>query len=105
MPFKHPSIRREWQREWGRKHKIKLRRQKQQRKIKKAGGRAKPTVCDVCRRESKLIVFDHCHKTKQFRGWLCFSCNIILGHVQDDPNILWRLGVYLKQNEIYGRQV
>lgn len=104
MPFKNPIDRRKWQSAWGKKNKTKLNQQKHARKVKKAGGREKPEVCDVCKRPSWLIVFDHSHSTGKFRGWLCYSCNIVLGHVNDDPDILWRLGLYLKQNDIYGKQ-
>jgi hypothetical protein len=38
---------------------------------------------------------DHCHATKAFRGWLCHSCNVTLGAVEDDPNILRKLAEYL----------
>lgn len=39
--------------------------------------RPRPEVCELCGNPgSKLgIMFDHCHQTGQFRGWLCHGCN------------------------------
>ncbi|MGY8864864.1 MAG: endonuclease domain-containing protein, partial [Methylophagaceae bacterium] len=34
--------------------------------------------------ERKLF-FDHCHETKQFRGWLCPQCNFRVGTMGDTP--------------------
>lgn len=70
--------------------------QKARRKIEKAGGREKPETCDVCNRPSWRITFDHCHTSGKFRGWLCYSCNITLGHIEDDPKILRALAEYLE---------
>lgn len=58
--------------------------------------RPKPLVCDICGQEHKKIVFDHCHQSGQFRGWLCDPCNIVLGNVKDDPAILRRMISYLE---------
>lgn len=38
---------------------------------------------------------DHCHATNQFRGILCFRCNLALGHAGDDPVRLRQLADYL----------
>jgi len=54
----------------------------------------KPTVCDVCDRGGR-IVFDHCHHSDAFRGWICHNCNVVLGLVNDDPEILTKLAAYL----------
>jgi hypothetical protein len=32
---------------------------------------------------------DHCHKTQEFRGWICKSCNHGIGKLGDDiENVL-----------------
>jgi hypothetical protein len=38
---------------------------------------------------------DHNHVTGKFRGWLCQSCNLTLGHARDDGRILKGLIAYL----------
>ena len=60
----------------------------------KLAGRKKPKRCDVCKKPGK-ICFDHCHKSKTFRGWLCFHCNIALGCVKDSTKTLRALADYI----------
>lgn len=60
-----------------------------------AGG-PKPKICDVCHRE-RPIVFDHCHNSKRFRGWLCDQCNVALGMAGESPTLLRKLAVYLEE--------
>ena len=50
-------------------------------------GRPKPENCEICNRKGK-ICFDHDHKTGVFRGWICWNCNVALGHLEDNVNIL-----------------
>lgn len=38
---------------------------------------------------------DHCHKTKKVRGLLCTRCNLALGNLEDDINILQSMIKYL----------
>ncbi len=66
----------------------------------KAAGRKKPAVCDLCRRKSDKICFDHCHVTGTFRGWLCDMCNSALGFVNDDPMLLRRMARYIEKARI-----
>jgi hypothetical protein len=54
--------------------------------------------CQACGRhksEVKLCV-DHSHKTGQVRGILCNSCNVALGHLRDDIEVIESLLVYAK---------
>lgn len=60
-------------------------------------GRPMPEMCDICNRGGR-IVFDHCHNSSKFRGWLCQSCNVVLGLVNEDIVLLEKLIVYLKAN-------
>lgn len=60
--------------------------------------RAKPDTCEVCGRGGR-IVFDHCHNSTEFRGWICHSCNVALGHVNDDREILLKLVAYLDEHK------
>lgn len=45
--------------------------------------------CHVCHKPSfgRLIV-DHDHVTGQIRGLLCHGCNLGIGHLQDDPEVM-----------------
>lgn len=63
-----------------------------------AGVRPKPDTCEVCGRGGR-IVYDHVHDTKEFRGWICHNCNVALGHVSDDPEILLKLAAYLDKHK------
>jgi len=63
-------------------------------------GRPKPDKCEVCARPGSRIVFDHDHQRGHFRAWICHECNVVLGLVQDDPNILLMLVAYLKRSRV-----
>lgn len=68
-------------------------------------GREPPAHCEVCGRKAHRICFDHCHTTGKFRGWLCDKCNVSLGNVNDDPEILRMLANYLEvHNDKVDRQ-
>lgn len=56
-------------------------------------------VCAVCYSSSdRKLAVDHDHSTGRIRGLLCMSCNIILGHVKDDPIHLRSLAEYLEES-------
>jgi Recombination endonuclease VII len=59
-------------------------------------GRPRAENCDICL-SNVLIVFDHCHKTNKFRGWICDRCNKILGLVKDSSELLKKLANYLEK--------
>lgn len=61
----------------------------------------KPTTCECCEKEypSRLIVLDHCHDSKEFRGWICHYCNAGIGQLGDTVEGLERAIRYLKKNE------
>jgi len=42
-------------------------------------------------------VIDHCHSSGKVRGILCHSCNVSLGLVKDNTDILVRMISYLNQ--------
>jgi len=48
--------------------------------------------CAICHRPQedfkKRFCVDHDHVTNKIRGILCDNCNLILGHANDDTNIL-----------------
>jgi len=53
-------------------------------------------ICGVPESECKRrLNMDHCHKTGEFRGWLCDSCNRALGHLRDSERIVGSMLSYL----------
>jgi hypothetical protein len=60
--------------------------------------RPKTEFCELCG-SSKKICFDHDHKTNKFRGWLCGRCNMVLGSVEDNIELLEAMINYLKQSK------
>lgn len=54
--------------------------------------------CFICRRatgRTKRLAVDHDHKTGYVRGLLCGTCNKLLGHLRDDPDLALRIADYL----------
>lgn len=41
--------------------------------------------------------WDHNHGTGQFRGWLCHHCNVALGLLGDNPEVIEAAASYLRQ--------
>ena len=72
-----------------------VKKRREQRKLWMAK-RTRPSLCEVCGR-SDVIVFDHCHQTNKFRGWICKKCNGVLGYVDDNVEILKKLIAYLEK--------
>lgn len=75
-----------------------LHTQQQIRKKIRLAGRPRPDHCEICD-DPALTVFDHCHATGVFRGWLCNRCNLTLGAVRDSPELLRKLIVYLENTK------
>lgn len=61
-------------------------------------GKPKDKPCRVCDRKVPLV-FDHCHKTSLFRGWICKDCNAAIGKVGDDLRGVERAYTYLIEFE------
>ncbi|WQZ00171.1 recombination endonuclease VI [Vibrio phage vB_ValC_WD615] len=59
-------------------------------------------VCKVCGTDKPggqgHWHLDHCHNTGKVRGILCMRCNVVLGQVEDNVEILEKLGEYLCQS-------
>jgi len=93
---------RRWAKRHRQRHRDRLNAAVRERHTKKlieaANGRSKPSVCDVCGRGGR-ICFDHCHNSNIFRGWLCSSCNTVLGLMMDNPTLLRELAGYLERFE------
>jgi hypothetical protein len=57
------------------------------------------TPCENCKKTKEMLVFDHDHKTDQFRGWLCYQCNSAIGNLGDTLKGLQQAVRYLKRAE------
>ena len=51
-------------------------------------------LCHTCKK-AKATDLDHCHKTGKVRGLLCNKCNMSLGLLKDDIDVLKNLIKYL----------
>lgn len=62
--------------------------------------RPKPNACEICGAFAsdfkKGLCFDHDHKTDQFRGWLCTRCNVAIGMVKENTEILMAIVEYIR---------
>ena len=62
-----------------------------ERALKECGGK-----CPACGKTD--LVIDHDHKTGKFRGLICRYCNLALGAVRDNIDVLWKLIEYLEKS-------
>jgi hypothetical protein len=56
-------------------------------------------VCAICRRTCRTgrsLVVDHDHATNVVRGLLCNGCNLVLGYMNDDVELLQAAIRYLQ---------
>lgn len=75
---------------------IKFYERKEERLALEAG-RPRSKTCDICW-SNERIVFDHCHNSGKFRGWLCDRCNRTLGQVKESIPLLRKLIAYLEKH-------
>lgn len=57
-------------------------------------------VCKICGSppsENFALSVDHNHETGEVRGLLCGSCNFMLGHAKDKPELLRKAAQYLEE--------
>lgn len=58
--------------------------------------------CAICKYPCKTgrgLAVDHDHKTDKVRDLLCYRCNIVLGLVNEDEELLFAIIEYLKKHE------
>lgn len=53
-------------------------------------------VCAICK-GTKPLCIDHDHKTKRVRGLLCRTCNLGIGHLNDDLIVILQAADYLRR--------
>lgn len=46
--------------------------------------------------KGQFLHLDHDHKTGNFRGFLCSSCNRGIGYLKDDPDLLERAAKFIR---------
>lgn len=80
---------------WQQRHEVA--RAKELAKQDGAATRPRATKCEVVGCGNSPVVFDHCHATGLFRGWICVRCNRLLGQIKDSPELLESLATYLRQ--------
>lgn len=56
-----------------------------------------PTEKCQCCGVADAVLIDHCHETKEFRGWLCHNCNMGIGKLGDTLDGVQKALVYLKK--------
>lgn len=58
-------------------------------------------VCAICEQPQYqfALAVDHCHVTGKNRSLLCVSCNVVLGHTRDKPEMLHRMLAYLAEHQ------
>ena len=59
--------------------------------------------CHCCGKKSDSLHFDHDHKTKKYRGWLCRHCNQGIGKLGDDLKGVKKALAYLERDNKKGR--
>jgi hypothetical protein len=52
-------------------------------------------TCAICGAEGKRLVIDHDHETGVIRGLLCDRCNVVLGNVENWPEVVNACQIYL----------
>ena len=55
--------------------------------------------CKICCKEPETargLHVDHCHSTGKVRGLLCHGCNVAIGSMKEDPEILLKAIEYLR---------
>ena len=69
---------------------------------------AQGNVCAICGSNYPghcgRFCVDHNHKTGEVRGLLCNQCNIGIGALQDNPDILLKAAQYLLDKGHYGKE-
>lgn len=55
--------------------------------------------CVICESDFSTIkaCVDHCHDTKKIRGILCHNCNVAIGHLKHNPELLRKAAIYCEE--------
>lgn len=63
-------------------------------------------VCAVCKRPETIVIgnhinnlaVDHDHRTGKIRGLLCFACNTAIGQLDENPDRMRTLAIYIEEH-------
>jgi hypothetical protein len=58
--------------------------------------------CAICRKScatGRDLAVDHNHQTGAVRGLLCIKCNVALGSLNEDEDLIWKVLEYLKRHD------
>jgi hypothetical protein len=64
----------------------------------------KCAICGVDVNGAKRFHVDHDHVTNRVRGILCTTCNVGIGALKDDPDLVMRAFLYLSRAVLPGDQ-
>ncbi len=56
--------------------------------------------CAICKKKCKTgrrLAVDHNHQTNEIRGLLCMRCNVTIGNLRDNEDLIWDIMEYLKR--------
>ena len=62
------------------------------------------SVIDKKRNAVRRLAVDHCHTTNKIRGLLCYGCNVSIGKMNDDPEVLERAAQYIRNEGVLNCQ-
>lgn len=61
-------------------------------------------ICEICGKteveNGRKLSMDHDHETGEFRGWVCWTCNSMLGLARDSSEILKKAVKYLEKPKV-----
>ena len=102
-PSAHGPVHREYQRRWrakGGQHKMVLKRFGLTPAEYAARLEAQSGACAICGgRDARRLSVDHNHETGAVRGLLCRNCNVGIGALGDDADVLRRAAEYLEKHQ------
>lgn len=79
-------------------HNAKNAQRRRDLKLRRAG-RPPPSACECCGATETRLIYDHCHETGKFRGWICDLCNTGIGKLGDNSRNVMRAVEYLRRTE------
>ena len=57
------------------------------------------SVCEICSDKKDLLHVDHNHVSGKVRGLLCMRCNLLLGKLEENTELIPKLFNYLEKHK------